>query len=888
MRIRLNFAPFIVALALYAWPPWAAAAPSSSTTSAKPPAAAVLEEPPGPAIYARAVRDADKQSGLFTLYRKEGHVLLELTSAQFDKEYLEHVVPANGLGGFGFESGDVFAQEARIVRFHYGGNNVAMIWPQTRFISTAGTPLATAVRESTADSVQALFPIVAEDKTNGKVLIDLSPLLGDVLDLGNALSDATKSDTNPMGGYRLDPSRTYFGPSKAFPKNVVIEADETFASVKPDTINTVTDARSIQMRVKYNLTEILSSPGYMPRLYDDRVGYWEDPHIGFGDDSRRDNYLFYILRWNIQPSDPTQHLSPAKKPIVYTLDNSIPAEYRAPIREAILEWNKAFERIGVSGAIQVQEQPSDSAYDPDDIRYNVIRWVTNAVSPFGAEAQIVWDPRTGEIFRGGVLLDSNLVRRAKFGYQLTVAPTVSADEIVPLTPSQSHAPRRDESLYFAGLRNELNFGLTALDVMYGDGLYLDTYSHDVLKSVTLHEVGHDFGLSHNFIGHNAFTAKELQSKSFTHVNGIASSVMEYSPINLWPKGWPQGNLWQTTLGPYDYHAIHWGYAFVPNATTPHAEVATLSRWASTSSNPRYTFAGDEDGFYDGHAVDPRVAPFMLTDKPIAWCQTQLQFTKSLIGGLDRRYPHAQAPWEDERVAFLALMTRYGTCATSMMHYVGGEYLSRARVGDPGAGAPLTPVSRPVEQQAFSNLDRYLLSDGAWQFNSVTLNRLVYTEYMPFANFGYDPAPRHDVPISQIAARIQNAVLGYMFSPLVLARLADMPTKAKPGQTMTLTDLFVWTQRGVYGDLAAGKPGTTQIHRNLQRRYTRLLARMAIAPATATPYDAQALARHELVVLSGNIKQDLRSGNLDLQTRAHLEAMQVDVSRALDARQVIPS
>ncbi len=276
--------------------------------------------------YDKFVTGAAKQPGLFTLYRKDGHVFIELTPDQFDVDYLEHVVPANGLGGFGFESGQMFAQSARLVRFHnIDDKSVAVIWPATRFIATPGTALATAVRESTADSVQAVLTVVAEDKATKKVVADLAPLLGDTLDLGNALSEAAAGPLNPFGGYHLDPTRTYFGPSKSFSKNAVIEADQTFASSKPDVIDTVTDARYIQMRVVYNFAQILSSPDYMPRLYDDRVGFWEDPHVQFGDDQKRDNYLWYILRWNVQPSDTSKPLSPARKPILFTLGPVDPA-----------------------------------------------------------------------------------------------------------------------------------------------------------------------------------------------------------------------------------------------------------------------------------------------------------------------------------------------------------------------------------------------------------------------------------------------------------------------------------------------------------------------------------------------------------------------------------
>ena len=128
---------------------------------------------------------------------------------------------------------------------------------------------------------------------------------------------------------------------------------------------------------------------------------------------------------------------------------------------------------------------------------------------------------------------------------------------------------------------------------------------EFLKSIILHESGHDWGLQHNFIGSQAYTAKQLQDKSFTSRNGTTASVMEYSPINLWPKGYKQGDFWQTALGPYDYYAIHYGYGQIA-ATTPEAELPTLRNWASAWSNPLYRFSSDEDvSFGDAHAVDPR-------------------------------------------------------------------------------------------------------------------------------------------------------------------------------------------------------------------------------------------------------------------------------------------
>ena len=442
---------------------------------------------------------------------------------------------------------------------------------------------------------------------------------------------------------------------------------------------------------------------------------------------------------------------------------------------------------------------------------------------------------------------------------------------------------------------EAAFGTTALTLMgMGDGMSLNSFARERLKAVVLHEVGHDFGLSHNFIGHNAYTASELKSRSFTLANGTSSSVMDYWPVNVWPKGTSHGTYFPLVLGPYDYHVIHWGYAGINELRRlPTRRSSTLSRWASAAVNPRYAFAGDEDGFFDGHAIDPRIAPFMATNQPIDWCTARSSRLDATPHVASRSpLPRKSTATVGRRARGLPKLPssdRYRTCATAMTHYaVAAERLTLGRLGDPGVKTPLSPVPRAEEQRAYQMLGTYMFADRAWQLSPTMLNRLVYTEYIPFANFGYDPPARHDVPIVELIGTLQNRALGYMFSPLVLQRLADLPLKARPGETMTLADLFTWTQASVFGDLTNGRPGTTQVHRNLQRRYAHLLGRFITAPPMGTPYDAQTLARHELLALSdGDVRRDLARKDLDLQTRAHLEAMAVDASRSLDARQVVP-
>ena len=54
----------------------------------------------------------------------------------------------------------------------------------------------------------------------------------------------------------------------------------------------------------------------------------------------------------------------------------MPFQYRKPIHDGILEWNKAFEKAGFIDAIHVIQQRDEDTWDPEDINYNTFRWIT--------------------------------------------------------------------------------------------------------------------------------------------------------------------------------------------------------------------------------------------------------------------------------------------------------------------------------------------------------------------------------------------------------------------------------------------------------------------------------------------------------------------------------
>ena len=80
-----------------------------------------------------------------------------------------------------------------------------------------------------------------------------------------------------------------------------------------------------------------------------------------------------------------------------------------------------------------------------------------------------------------------------------------------------------------------------------------------LKEVTMHEVGHTLGLRHNFKASTLLTLDEMNDPAKTRETGLTASVMDYAPVNIVPAGMKQGDYYSTTIGPYDFWAIEYGY-----------------------------------------------------------------------------------------------------------------------------------------------------------------------------------------------------------------------------------------------------------------------------------------------------------------------------------------
>jgi len=831
--------------------------------------------------YDKFADGATSQLGLFTVWHRQGQVYFELTPAQLDHPYLLVPILSSGLGG-GLFSGIDF--DPIVLQFHRNGPTIYTTEQNTHAKAREGTPAASAVDLSYPQSVVNADPIMAIRKDNGDVVFAASVFLTDLLDLADIINGPATVSFGPVARYHLDSRLSYYGTTKAFPKNVDVEAELTMSSFNAGPTDTVPDSRSLFLRVHYSIVE-LPDDGYRPRYADDRVGFFITARRQYDDPETTTSFVRYIDRWNIQKVNPSAAVSPAKNPIVYYLSNDIPVRYRAPIRTALLTWNKAFAAIGITNAVVVRQQPSDPAWDPDDVRYSVVRWVVSPSDAFAYGPSLA-DPRTGEIFRADIVIDANLARFGHNEQQDVIDPTTS------LAGSQRYSCALADCDYGYGAYQQASWAALAMsmDSKAGAGSapserYVDTF----LTSIVLHESGHNLGLRHNFAASTVYSHADLHDAAFTAKHGLSGSVMDYAPVNLSPHGQPQGSYFQTMLGPWDYFNVKYGYARMPGNSTD-GEQPALRSLASQTSQRDLVYGTDEDNeWFDGFASDPRVEQFDLSSDPLSYAQDEFTIDRRLLTTLPTRLPLRGHSYADVRRGFVMTLANMFSAAYLATHYIGGEYFSRGHRGDPGNPIPFTPVSRSVERRAFSMLQTNVFDDAAVRFSPDLLNRLGDTR---FNHWQSDPNAglRIDFPVEEYVENNQIFLLRQMWQPTVLGRLDALDARvSSPGATMSLADLYDWTDEAIWGDLSrSSTTSVPEVHRVLQQRYADLLVHIMLHPDPGTPLDAGALARHHLASLQSQLDRAIARGGYDEATTANFEQVRAIVARSLSASTIVPA
>jgi hypothetical protein len=838
---------------------------------AKPPAASGKP-------HAAVVRDATRIDGLFTLYQHDEKVWIELRPEDFGKPFFLSPKIARGIGEAGLFGGTM--DTPQVIEFRRVHNQVQMIARNTRYTAPSGTPEGRAVAAAFSPSLLASAVIASQpEPESGAVLVELNSLF-----IGDILSLATDLQRSYRQGYGFDARNSAIVAVHGRPDAVSLEVLAHYATGAlarsqpggPSTPQSLPDARSLFMTLHYSIAR-LPDEAMRPRASDSRIGYFTTRREDFGDDLARTPTRRYVQRWRLEKKDPGAALSEPVKPIVYWLDRTIPVKYRDSIRAGILEWNKAFERIGFKDAIVVRVQPEDADFDTLDFGHASVRWMTNSSPRFGAIGPSHVDPRSGEILDADIAIESLSSRQLRALRAQVLSPSADWSRVMQAPPEPGQHLAFDPHACLAAEEgaDQLAYALDVLEARGEvDPAESDAFVQDYLKSVTMHEVGHTLGLRHNFRASRLYSDAQLSDPEFTRTHPLTGSVMEYAPVNLAAPGAPAVAPFQTRLGPYDYWAIEYGYKVL----APADEARELARMAARSGAPELGFATDEDNYL---GIDPEALQFDLGSDVVAFAKKRIAIAHDLFHRQEHR---SLSPEQDYTVLRRSLGYAIGDVGRAvgvLARQIGGVRTLR---DFPGSGRdPLQPVSAAAQRDALDTMARGLLAADSFVISPALQRRLApdYEERGEAMLEGGDTVAT-DFALPQRIFAVQRSLLSQLMSDTVAARIIDSQGKAqRPGDAFQLSELYARLQRDIWSELAAHSD-IPEARRELQRDYVNRMSELLLRPNAASRVDMRSLMRVDAQSLLGRIRGALRHPGLDAASRAHLQDSAETLALALAA------
>jgi hypothetical protein len=831
--------------------------------------------------FADVTKDAKKHEGLFTLYHDNQHLYAVLGGGDMDRPLLVPMSVARGAASAGM---GLNFEEQWVITFKRVGDYVQLIRKNFHYEAPKGTPLGKAVEQNYTDSVLMALPIVSDNPPGGGVMIDLADIF--FTDFANI----------SRGG--IDRSRASWDQIKAYPDNLELRANITFNS-DPMGMGSngdygYIDSRGVTLVMHYSLVRLPDS-GYRPRLADQRVGFFLNATKDFASKDPDTTFVRRINRWRLEKSDSSANLSPPKKQIVWWIEDTVPQEYRPYVEEGILEWNKAFEKIGFRNALAVRWQNERDEFDPEDINYCTFRWVTTPQT--FAMSNVRSNPITGEMIDGDVIFDASWIRYWQTEYAYLVGAPAGGgkddddsttvlgvgDILSPMMAAQHgygmpmslrggangipvQAALRGEKLlaaipgtwgsfhtvlsrkasnngcaacqYATAMQGQFRMASLALAAAGGKAELPEELLGQVIKSVVMHEVGHSLGLRHNFRASTMLKDDELHNTKITREKGLVGSVMDYVPVNIARKGEKQGDYATTTLGPYDYWAIEYAYKPISGS-----ESEELKKIAARSPEPGLDYATDED-LYD--SFDPRVNTYDLGKSSLGFAKSRIALAGDVLEEMDKNLVKDGESWARLRPAFLTILQQYGDAAYIAMRYVGGRHISRDARGEK-ANDPVVPVPGDEQREALKFLAEHILVDNPVPMRPELLRRVTSEHWMHWGSNNSLSESQIAVPYFEYVKAIQNIAMSEAFGDGARFRMIESNEALadEDDKPLRAAEVFRAFTDAVWSDLKAidgakkessgdkKEVSLSKVRRNMQREYTGYLVNIALGPKSDT-------------------------------------------------------
>ena len=787
------------------------------------------QPPPEPRPYDRVItKEAKSDEGIFTVHALKEKIYYEIPKSELMKEFLWVSQIARTTLGAGYGGQ---AAGNRVVRWERKGNRILLRNVLYDVLADPKLPISRAVQAANNDTIIMAFNIEAFGKDDSAV-IDVSRLF---------TTEVTEfSARTRLRARGFDATRSFIEKTKSFPTNIEVEVSQTYTS--PPDMNPGGGGGGPQpppnpfaqgMRAGTNATVVmhysmvkLPEKPMMPRLFDQRVGYFSIGKIDYGIDEQRAPQRRYITRWRLEKKDPNAEISEPVKPIVYYVDPATPTKWISWIKKGIEDWQPAFEAAGFKNAIIAKEAPSkdeDPDWDAEDARYSVIRYLPSTIE--NASGPHVHDPRTGEILESDIQYYHNVMNLNRNWYFVQVGP---------LDPRAKKLPLPDD------LMGEL------------------------VRYVIAHEVGHTLGFQHNMKASATYPVEKLRDPGWLKTMSHTPTLMDYSRFNYVAQ--PEDNIPVGSLipqvGPYDKWATMWGYKPIPGAKTSEEEKKTLDQWAReqdpkpflrfSTANARGSDPGENtEAVGDGDAI----ASTTLGIKNLKRVADMLLPATSTPG----------EPYADLEELYARMLGQWVLELNHVTGIVGGFNSQQKHGGQDGVRFVIVPKERQAAAVRFLNENAF--ATPSWALKPEILRRIEPSGVLARVNIAQD--------------RILNSLFNNnRFERLVEQEAIDGATAYRPA------DFMVDVRRGIWSELEAGPVRIDVYRRNLQNSYIDLLSnKLNVRPSVTDDY--RALIKAELRDLSAAIAAATPRA-VDRQTRAHLADARDQIAKALDPKFAAPA
>jgi len=910
--------------------------------------------------FAAVTKGAEKVDGLFTLYHKGENLYAEIRNDQFNQPLLLPVTIARGMAQAGMPVGD----DDMVLIFRRVGDKVQLVRRNIHYKAPSGTPLEKSVRQNYVDSILMALPIVAINRGNGSnVLIDFSEIfLTDFAQLGLGSMDRSRSSWSRVKGFannlELEVEATFGGgrwfapmlggddgvadqrgitlvihyslmkaPDSGYHPRTADDRVGHFLTASKDFGKADADTNFVRNITRWRLEKADAHADPSPPkkqiiwYIEDTVPVEYRPFVEAGirewnkafekigfveaiavrwqeagrDDFDPEDTNYCTFRWVTSDAGYAMSCLRANPLTGEMIDGDVVFD-----ASFIRAWKQEYALLVATGAT-LDGRPHASALAIGEV-----------ISPILAARMGYGHPAAGNALPGasGLLGDRDkLVAEAipathgglrwQVGRRLAESPSgacrlhggMSRD--FGLASIAFADPEKDKDK--DGKEKDKDDKKKRKDELPRD------FVGQAIKHIVMHEVGHSLGLRHNFKASTMLTADQLNDPAITRVKGLVGSVMDYSPINIAPRGRKQGDYYSTTLGPYDHWAIEYAYKEVDGD-----EGEALKAIAARAPEPDLEFATDEDMFSNG---DPRVNVWDLGSDPCQFAKDRIELATNLMKELDGKVVKDGESWARTRRAFAILLGQWGDAAILASQYVGGQSVARDHKGDKNGRDPIVPISGAKQRECLKFVVDQILSDRSFKYSPALLRRLGAEKWMHWGSTG-GWGTGVDISVLETILSIQKIALGHCLNPGTLNRVQNQQLQADAGADplrseeifRSLTD-GIWADPGLDKDPKAGSVVSSTIRRNLQREYLRRLSTMVLGGThresfgdrfayivvrrggdEVVPADARSLARLHLGEIADRIDQTLarKDAAIDDTTRAHLKESRQRIGKVLEA------